>query len=82
MTYSVKDLEERYGVGEHTILGWVKSGAITAINVARKPGTRPKWRFTQEAIAQFELARESGGAPTPKAKRKRRADPEVIEFYK
>jgi transposase len=84
MTYSVSDLCEKYGVGEHTVLAWVKSGELKGVNVARKPGTRPKWRFTAEAIAQFEISRESGGgaATATKAKRKRQADPEVIQFYK
>lgn len=82
MTFGVKDLEERYGVGEHTILAWVKSGELRAVNVARTPGTRPKWRFTAEALAQFEISRESGGAPVAtKTKRKGKADPEVIKFY-
>ena len=81
MTYSVKELQERYGVGEHTILGWIKTGELRATNVARKTGTRPKWRISPESLAEFELHRESGAPPVTKAKRKQKANPEVIAFY-
>ena len=30
MTYGIKDLCERYGVGEHTALGWIRSGELNA----------------------------------------------------
>jgi hypothetical protein len=41
-TYGVKDLRERFGVGEHAILAWIKTGELIAINVARGRGIRPK----------------------------------------
>jgi Helix-turn-helix domain len=56
-TYGVKDLCDRFNVGEHTVLGWIRRGELQAINVARKPTGRPKWRVTPEAIAAFELNR-------------------------
>lgn len=80
---TVADLCDKYGVTEHTVLGWIKNGELVAVNVGRRPGAgKPRWRISPEALAAFELSRESGGAPTPKAKRKRQADPEVIQFYK
>jgi excisionase family DNA binding protein len=81
MTYSVKDLEERLGVGEHTILGWIKSGELKAINVGRVAGKRPKWRISPEALAAFELGRESGGPPVATKTKRKKADPEVITYY-
>ncbi len=81
MTLGVKDLCGRFAVGEGTILGWIARGELRATNVARKTGTRPKWRVSLEALAAFELLRTP--IPTaPKAKRKRPADAEVIQFYK
>ena len=80
-TLSVRDLCERYGVGEHTVLGWIRSGELRAVNVGRKPSARkPRWRITQEALEAFELAR----APTPSLPRTRRRKrpAAVIEFYK
>jgi hypothetical protein len=38
-TYGVKDLCERFAVGEHTVLGWIRRGELRAINVSRKPGS-------------------------------------------
>ena len=82
MAYSVADLCERYGVCEHTVLGWIRSGELRAVNVGRTPGGRkPRWRVTVVALAAFELARESGSNPTPQPKRRRKAEPEVIRFY-
>jgi excisionase family DNA binding protein len=80
-TLSVRDLCERYGVGEHTVLGWIRSGELRAVNVGRRPGARkPRWRITQEALSAFELARTL--APVlPRTRRKRRPA-DVIEFYK
>ena len=78
-TLTVKDLCERYGVNEHTVLGWIRSGELRAINVGRKAGSKkPRWRVTPEALASFELLR-SHTPPPPRTRRKRQTD--VIEFY-
>lgn len=77
---SVKDLCERYGVNEHTILAWIRTGELRAFSVGRKPGAKkPRWRITAEALATFELLR----TPTPPAPltRRRKQSSNVIEFY-
>jgi excisionase family DNA binding protein len=80
-TLSVRDLVERYGVGEHTVLAWIASGQLRAMNVGRRPGTKkPRWRITQQALDQFELAR-TATPPPPRARRKKRPA-DVIQFYK
>jgi excisionase family DNA binding protein len=81
MTLSVKDLTQRYGVSEHTVLGWIGSGELRAVNVGRRPGAKkPRWRVTQEALEAFEQLR----TPTPPLPRvRRRKQPEhVIAFYR
>lgn len=78
-TYSVKDLCESYGVGEHTVLAWIRSGELHCIDVSRKQGGRPKWRATEEALAAFELAR-THTPPLPRTKRRKRPA-DVIQFY-
>jgi excisionase family DNA binding protein len=79
-TLSVHDLTERYGVSEHTVLGWIRSGELRAVNVGRRPGgKKPRWRITQEALQAFEAIR-TPTSPPPRARRKKPAD--VIEFYK
>jgi excisionase family DNA binding protein len=81
MTLSVKDVIERYGVSEGTVLTWIKRGELRAVNVGRRPGTKkPRWRITEEALQAFELARTTT-PPLPRAPRRKRPA-EVIEFYK
>ena len=80
-TFSVRDLMERFGVSEHTVLMWIKSGELRAVNVGRTPGAKkPRWRVRQEDIAQFELGREAGPPPTKPTRRKKQSS-EVIQFY-
>src|SRR5262245_36983341 len=55
VTLSVADICERYGVSEHTVLGWIRSGDLKAVNVGRRSGAKkPRWRITQEAVTAFE----------------------------
>ena len=80
-TLSVRDVCERLGVNEHTVLGWIRSGELRAVNVGRRPGgKKPRWRITQEALEAFEQLRR----PTPSVPRarRRRRPAEVIEFYR
>jgi excisionase family DNA binding protein len=79
-TLSVRDLCERYGVSEHTVLTWINRGELRAVNVGRRPGAKkPRWRITEAALEAFELAR-TPTPPPPRARRKRRPA-DVIEFY-
>lgn len=48
--------------------------------MARGTAGRPKWRITAEALAAFELGRESG-APAPKAARLNMPTDGVLNFY-
>jgi excisionase family DNA binding protein len=79
-TFGIKDLCERFAVGEHTVLAWIRRGELRALNVGRKPDGRPKWRVTAEALAAFEAAR-TPTPPQPRVRRKRRPA-DIVEFYK
>jgi transposase len=78
-TFGIREIRERYAVGEHTVLDWIRQGVMRAIDVSRKAGGRPKWRVTQEAMDEFEQSRTPTPLP-PKAKRRKRPAG-VIEFY-
>ncbi len=79
-TLTVRDLCDRYGVTEHTVLGWIRSGELRAINVGRSLGTKkPRWRIPPEALQAFELLRTPSPPPPRTRRRKRQAD--VIQFY-
>jgi excisionase family DNA binding protein len=76
----VRELCERWGVSEHTVLNLIHNGELKAVNLARSPtGKKPRWRITEQAIVEFE-AKRTPRPPPPRAKgRKRPAD--VIVFY-
>lgn len=78
-TFGVKDLCERFAVGEHTVLTWIRRGELKAVNVACKPSGRPKWRITQQSLEAFETLRTP--TPTLPRSRGRKRQAEVIEFY-
>jgi len=80
--YTIRDLQIRFGVSVHTVLGWVNSGELKALNVGVTLGKKkPRWRVTADALAAFEAAR----APTPAtprvAARKKKQPGDVIAFY-
>ena len=80
MTYTVRDLVQRFNVTEQTVLCWINSGELPAINVGKAPGKKkPRWRITEKALAEWELLRST--APPLPRKRRKKKDPSVIEFY-
>lgn len=73
-------IAKHYAVGVGTVLGWIHSGELAAINVGSGP-KRPRWRIMPEALEAFERRRASQ-PPAPKSSRRRRkADPSVIEYF-
>ena len=77
----VRQVAARYGVGEHTVLAWIKSGELRAVNCGRSPAAKkPRWRITPEALEAFELLR-SASPPPPKPTRRRRHQPDEIRYY-
>ena len=71
-TLSVKDVCERFAVGEHTVLRWIRQGELRAVNCGRSLASKkPRWRVTVEALAAFEqFARPPRRCPKPAAVRR------------
>lgn len=85
MTYDVRQLVERYEVTQTTVLHWIASGQLRAINVGVDPGKqKPRWRITEEALREFELARSTSPPPTPSPRKRRKATTATTDvvFYK
>ena len=80
MTYGVKDVTKRFGVGEHTVLAWIRSGELPAINVSRRLGGKPRWRITVESLQAFETLR-SATPVKPHTRRRREKATDVVQFY-
>lgn len=79
-TLTVRDLSERYGVSAHTVLFWIASGELKAVNVGRRVGAKkPRWRIMPEALEAFEVVR-TPTVPPPRMRR-RRQPAGVLEFY-
>ena len=55
MTYTVREICNRYAVHEQTVLAWIHSGELKAVNVGVAPGKKkPRWRISQSALDAFE----------------------------
>lgn len=79
-TISTTEYAKQMGVDRSTVIGWIHSGQLRAVNVATKPrGPRKRFRISAAARAEFERRRETMTAPPPPPKREAR-DPRVIEF--
>ena len=81
---TVADLCKRYSVTPNTVLAWIRSGSLRAVNVARSASKRrPTWRITAEALAEFENARTPKPPTTATRKpcRKLPERPGFIKFY-
>ena len=81
MTYTVNQIMQRYNVTQHTVLGWIASGELKAINVGTAAGKKkPRWRVTEAALTEFESLR-SATPPLPPSTRRRKRQSQVVEFY-
>jgi excisionase family DNA binding protein len=80
-TLTIRDVCERFVVTEHTVLAWIRSGELRAVNVGRAPeAKKPRWRITQAALDAFEQLRTPTAVLT-RGRRKKQAAGEVVEFY-
>ena len=64
-----RDVAAHLGVDANKVAAWIKGGELSAINVATKPGGRPRYRITPEALDAFLAARSV--LPAPKASKRR-----------
>jgi hypothetical protein len=74
-------LARRLGISIHSILALIKSGELRAVNWARVGSTRPRWRITPGALADFEARRSSKPTPPTERKKKPKKDPSFVEYY-
>jgi len=73
------ELAKLWGIDVQKVLHWIRSGELRAINAATDRNGRPRYLIDISDIAIFETAR-AVTPPTPRARR-RRTDPDVIEFF-
>lgn len=80
---TVRAIAERYGVTEATVLAWIRSGELRAVNVGRRAGAKkPRWRVTAAALEAFEQIRSAAPIEgTPRRKRRAADRDEGFYFY-
>jgi hypothetical protein len=66
-------------VKDATVLSWIRSGELVAINVANPGTTRPRFRIHRSEAVAFEQRRLA--SPAPKIQRRRRQPEGIIEFF-
>jgi len=67
------------GVRDSKVFGWIRSGELTASNLATRAGARPRYRVSPQALDAFLSNREV--VPPPKPVRRRKRDDDVIEYF-
>lgn len=66
-------------IRESKVAQWIRSGELTAVNVAETNGGRPRWRIRRDDLDAFLLRRQS--QPAIKPIRRRRRDDHVIHYF-
>lgn len=64
------EVARRYRVGEDRVRGWIKSGALRAINTTDAASGKPRFVILPDALAEFERVRST--VPSPKPVRRKR----------
>ena len=77
LTYSPAEVAKSYGASVDKVVGWIRSGRLTAINIGNG-GVKPRWRIRESDLAEFEQSRLSQ-APAKPARRRRK--PEGVTEY-
>ena len=65
--FTPPQLARRWNIHVDKVLAFIRSGTLTAFNVASLKSSRPRYRISAEAVATFE--RDRAAAPPPAAKK-------------
>ncbi len=80
VVFSPPQLAKRYRVSVDKVVRWILAGELAAMNLATRPGGRPRYKITQDAVAAFEL-RRSVVPPRPSPHRRKRPTAGVKEYF-
>ncbi|MFH1269018.1 MAG: helix-turn-helix domain-containing protein [Planctomycetota bacterium] len=67
------------GISVNKVHEWIASGELRAVNMATKPGGRPRWKIDVADLEAFEERRANTPAPKP-SRRRRKTDVAVKDF--
>ncbi len=77
--HSPADVAAALRVKIDRVYSLIAAGELTAVNIAQQRGGRPRWRISDEALAQFLRSRQSV-KPSP-ATRKRRKPQGITQYF-
>ena len=77
---SVAEIGDRMAVKTDTVLAWINSGQLRAINVASPGCHRPRWRIDSADLDHFLAERRTAPRP-PATRRRRRKNDHIIQFF-
>lgn len=63
------------------VLDLIRGNHLKGVRISPPGSKRPRYRVTQQALAEYE-SRNQSGAPAKPLRRSRSQSPNVIEFYK
>lgn len=72
------EVADLLGINAGKVLAWIRSGELSAVNVAASTLGRPRWRISEADLAVFEQRRS---AVAPQKARPRRKTVGVIQFF-
>ena len=72
------EIANRFGCKPETVIAWIRSGELAAIDLARRGSLRPRYRISPEALATFEQTRSV--VPRTPPVRVPRQNPKIKRF--
>lgn len=63
-TYLPREIAEQLRVADDTVRGWVASGELEALNLARRGAKKPRYVITADSLQRF-MASRTVLPPTP-----------------
>ncbi len=71
--YTPAEVAAHLGVGRAKVLGWIRSGALRAVDAhsGAEPGKRRLWRISAVDLAAFEASRTAQAPPPALTSRRR-----------
>jgi excisionase family DNA binding protein len=77
--FTPPQIAKQLGVSADKVVGWIRAGEIRAINVAARPGGRPRFRVGEADLIAFEQRRSA--VPTTPTPRRRKKPANVEKFF-
>lgn len=74
------EIGRRLGQKADTVRDVIRSGELSAVDLARPGSKRPRYRVTEAALAEF-LAGRTVQPPPVKPRRRRRRDPAITQYF-